>query len=167
MSHKNFYFPAVDRPFFRLVSSLAGIRQKIPLVGTTSATLPQPTFIMAITTDYQGEFIVIKMSGSVSLPELLEHADELAAIEASQTVTPHRIAVLPGGLVCDLNFTALHAFAAKRRGAPLKNPVKSAIVAGDAVQFGFARMYQALNEHPYLQVEIFQSEAVALAWLRE
>lgn len=122
---------------------------------------------MPITTDYQGEFIVIKMSGSVSLPELLEHAGQIAAIEASQSITSHRIAILPSGLVCDLSFPELHAFAAKRRAAPLKNPVKSAIVAGDAVQYGFARMYQTLNAHPNLQVEIFQSEAVALAWLRE
>jgi hypothetical protein len=122
---------------------------------------------MPITTDYQGEFIVIRMSGSVSLPELLEHAEAIAVIEANQPVTPHRIAILPSGLVCDLSFAELHAFAAKRRVAPLKNPVKSAIVAGDAVQFGFARMYQSLNEHPRLQVEIFQSEPVALAWLRE
>jgi len=122
---------------------------------------------MPITTDYQGEFIVIRMSGSISLPELLEHAQGVAAIEAGQSVTPHRIAILPSGLVCDLSFPELHAFAAKRRAARLKNPVKSAIVAADAVQYGFARMYQTLNEHPHLQVEIFQSEAVALAWLRE
>ena len=122
---------------------------------------------MPITTDYQGEFIVIKMSGSVSLPELLEHAERIAAIEASQAVTSHRITIFPKGLVCDLSFPELHAFAAKRRAAPLKNPVKSAIVAGDAVQFGFARMYQTLNEHPNLRVEIFQSEEPAFAWLRE
>ena len=122
---------------------------------------------MPISTDYQGEFIEIKMSGSMTLPDLLEHADRIAAIEASQTVTPHRIAILPGGLVCDLSFTELHAFAAKRRAAVLKNAVKSAIVAGDAVQFGFARMYQALNAHPNLKVEVFQSEGPAYAWLRE
>ena len=122
---------------------------------------------MPITTDYQGEFIVIRMSGSITLPELLEHAEGIAAIEASQPVTPHRIAILPSGLVCDLSFSELHAFAAKRRAARLKNPVKSAIVAGDAVQFGFARMYQALNEHPNLQIEVFQSEEPAFAWLRE
>ena len=69
--------------------------------------------------------------------------------------------------MCDLSFAELHAFAAKRRKAPLKNAVKSAIVAGDAVQYGFARMYQTLNEHPYLRIEIFQSEEPARAWLRE
>ena len=122
---------------------------------------------MPITTNYEGEVIVIRMTGSLTLPELLEHADQLAEIEASRPVSPHRIAILPSGLVCDLNFADLHAFAAKRREAPLKNPVKSAIVAGDAVQFGFARMYQTLNEHPYLRIEIFQSEAPAHAWLRE
>lgn len=122
---------------------------------------------MAITTDFQGGLIVISMSGSISLPELLEHAGQIAAIEASEPVTPPRIVILPSGLVCDLSIGELHAFAAQRRGAQLKNPVKSAIVAGDAVQFAFARIYQALNEHPQLQIEIFQSEPPAHAWLRE
>jgi hypothetical protein len=122
---------------------------------------------MPITTNYNGQFIVIQMTGSLSLPDLLEHADQVAEIERSQPVSPHRIAILPDGLVCDLSYPELHAFAAKRRKAPLKNPVKSAIVAGDAVQYGFARMYQTLNEHPYLRIEIFQSEAPARAWLRE
>jgi len=122
---------------------------------------------MPITTEYTGEFIVIKIAGMIGLPDLLAEADELAVIEARLPVTPHRITYLSSGGVGDVNFADLHVFAAKRRLVQLKNRVKSAIVAEDAVQFGMARMYQTLNENPNIQVEIFQSEAPALAWLRE
>jgi len=122
---------------------------------------------MPITSSYNGEFIVTKLTGLIALPDLMAHAEEIAAIEASLAVTPHRIAELTVDTVGEVNFPELNTFAAKRRAARLKNPVKSALVAGGAVQFGFARMFQTLNDHPDIQIEIFQSEEAALAWLRE
>ena len=122
---------------------------------------------MPITTEYNGEFITAQMSGVVTVADLLALAEKVDALEAQLPVTPHRIADLSGGAVSDFNFVELSVFAAKRRAARLKNPVKSAIVAGDAVQFGFARMFQTLNDHPDIRIEVFQSEAPALAWLRE
>jgi len=122
---------------------------------------------MPITTEFNGEFITAKMSGVITVPDLLALADKVAEFEAQLPVTPHRIADLSEGTVNDYNCVELNAFAAKRRTARLKNQVKSAIVAGDAVQYGFARMYQTLNDHPDIRIEVFQSEAPALAWLRE
>lgn len=122
---------------------------------------------MPITTKYDGEFIVTRMSGCISLPDLLAYASEVAAIEIRLPVTPHRLAHLTSGTVGDVNFIDLHTFATTRQAVPPRNPVKSAIIAGDAVQYGFARMFQTLSEHPDIRVEIFQSEAPALAWLRE
>jgi hypothetical protein len=122
---------------------------------------------MPITNEYRGEFIVTRMTGLVALPELLAHAEEIAGIESSLPVTPYRIAHLASDLVGELSFVELHAFAAKRGQARLKNPVKSAVVAEGAAQYGFARMFQTLNNNPDIRVEIFQAEAPALAWLRE
>jgi len=122
---------------------------------------------MPITTEYQGEFILTKMTGLIALPDLLAHAEEIAAIESSLPTAPHRIAHLAGDFVGELGFMELNAFVAKRRVVRLKNPVKSAIVVGGAAQFGFARMFQTLNDNPDIRVEIFQAEAPALAWLRE
>jgi hypothetical protein len=122
---------------------------------------------MPITTEYHGEFIVTRMTGLVALSDLLTHAEEIAAIETSLPVTPYRIAHLAADLVGEMGFVELNTFAARRRVAQLKNPVKSAIVAGGAAQFGFARMFQTLNDNPDIRVEIFQAEGPALAWLRE
>ncbi len=122
---------------------------------------------MPIAIEYNGEFIITKMTGVIALPDLLAYGKRFEALEASLPVAPHRLADLSGGAVGDLDFLEMNQYAATRRTAKLKNPVKSAIVAADAVQFGFARMFQTLNSNPDIQVEIFQNEETALAWLRE
>jgi hypothetical protein len=43
--------------------------------------------------------------------------------------------------------------------------VKSAIVAPMPVQVGFARMFQILNDHPQIEVQLFATLAEAEAWL--
>jgi hypothetical protein len=44
---------------------------------------------------------------------------------------------------------------------------KLAVVAGRPLQFGVARQFQALTESSPLQVQVFTTEAKALAWLHE
>ncbi|HEX2854014.1 MAG TPA: hypothetical protein VHO24_12310 [Opitutaceae bacterium] len=80
-------------------------------------------------------------------------------------VSPDRITDMSRVSGITLDFTAMEAFAAKRRNAPLKNRVKSAIVAPQPLQFGFARMYQTLNENRDIVIELFRDEASALQWL--
>ena len=48
----------------------------------------------------------------------------------------------------------------------LANPIKTAILASNLVQFGFARMFQALNDHPQIVVAIFGDDEDALRWLQ-
>jgi hypothetical protein len=47
------------------------------------------------------------------------------------------------------------------------NPFKSALVAKDLVHYGFARMYETLNDHPQTVIAIFSDEAEALKWILE
>ena len=42
--------------------------------------------------------------------------------------------------------------------------VKSAIVVQEPVQFGIARVYEALNENPQIQLRILHSVAEANEW---
>jgi hypothetical protein len=58
------------------------------------------------------------------------------------------------------------AVAETRRRATLRNPVKSAIIASDIVRFGFARMFQTLNDNPQIVVAIFGDDESASQWLR-
>jgi hypothetical protein len=51
----------------------------------------------------------------------------------------------------------MRTFAEHRKAQTLANPVKSAAVAPQPVHVGFARMFQTLNEHPQITIEIFSS----------
>jgi len=47
----------------------------------------------------------------------------------------------------------------------LKNYIKSAIVANNPSQFGFARMFQTLNDNPQIEIRIFPAAESAMEWL--
>lgn len=65
----------------------------------------------------------------------------------------------------DLNYAKIAAVASIRRAAPLKNAVKSAIVAPQPIQYGFARMFQTLNDNPRINLQVFSDRASAMEWL--
>jgi len=46
-----------------------------------------------------------------------------------------------------------------------RNPFRTALVAVSALQQGYARMFQTLNDHPMITVRVFDSIAAAEAWL--
>ena len=48
----------------------------------------------------------------------------------------------------------------------INEPIRSALVASKPVQFGFARMFQMLNDNPRVQIRIFGSLEEAHQWLR-
>ena len=55
--------------------------------------------------------------------------------------------------------------AAIREKEPMKNHVKAAIVAPKPEQYGIARMFQALNQNPAVEVQIFTDAPGAYEWL--
>lgn len=80
-------------------------------------------------------------------------------------VSPDRVADLSTVEGVSLNFSAITNYAAARRTAPLKNKVKAAIVAPHPLQYGFARMFQTLNDNPDINMEIFTDTDSGLAWI--
>lgn len=106
-----------------------------------------------------------QMAGRLTLPELTRLAHFFGELEARSAVSPHRLLDLSKVDGVDMDFADMEELAAQRRAAPLKNLVKSAILAPKPVLFGFARMFQTLNRHPQIQVEIFTELNDALRWL--
>jgi hypothetical protein len=66
----------------------------------------------------------------------------------------------------DVGFEEVFAVALKRAQRPIRVPIRSALVASKPVQFGFARMFQMLNDNPRIQIRIFDSRQAAEQWLR-
>ena len=60
----------------------------------------------------------------------------------------------------------MFALALHRAQRPIPVPIKSALVALKPVHFGFARMFQMLNDNPRIQIRIFGNLEEAQQWLR-
>ena len=107
----------------------------------------------------------IRIFGVFTNDDLRQLAIEARRIEAAENPVRHRITDTRGvtELACD--FRGVAAFAEDRRRCAFPNAFKSAIIAPDVAHFGFARMFQTLNDHPMISIAIFPDEERALAWL--
>ena len=65
----------------------------------------------------------------------------------------------------DVGFEEVFALAMRRAQRQVAAPIKSALVANRPVQFGFARMFQMLNDNPRIQIQIFGTLEEAQQWL--
>jgi hypothetical protein len=81
-------------------------------------------------------------------------------------VTKDRLTDLTALERIDVGFEEVFALAVKRAQRPIPTPIRSALVAHKPVQFGFARMFQMLNDNPRVQIRIFGNLEEAQQWLR-
>lgn len=112
-----------------------------------------------------GPIIEIRIFGTLTNDDLQQMAVEARRIEAAENPVRHRITDTREvtELACD--FRGVSAFAEDRRRCAFPNAFKSAIIAPDVAHFGFARMFQTLNDHPKISIAIFPDEEGALEWL--
>jgi hypothetical protein len=109
--------------------------------------------------------ICLTFNGALSSDDLWRVSDLYAKIEAESKVSPDRMADISLVDKVELDFGAVEAVAAVRRGTMLKNKVKSAILAPKPVLYGFARMFQTLNDNPQITMELFRDKESCWAWL--
>ena len=65
----------------------------------------------------------------------------------------------------DVGFEEVFALAERRAQRTITAPIRSALVAKKPVHFGFARMFQMLNDNPRIQIRIFGTAEEAVEWL--
>ena len=109
--------------------------------------------------------VYLTFRGYVTAEDIRDMVDLLAKIETESKVSPDRIADLSSIEGISLNFSAITDYSANRRKAPLRNKVKAAIMAPHPLQYGFARMFQTLNDNPDINMEIFTDKDSSLAWI--
>ena len=114
----------------------------------------------------EGGVLKIVFSGTLTNADLSGAAHEVAEVEAVSDVVPPRSIDLRPIDRLEIDFAGVFAVAETRRQATLRNPIKSAIIASDIVCFGFARMFQTLNDNPQVVVAIFGDGDSALQWLK-
>ncbi len=120
---------------------------------------------MALDSKIAEGIVYLTFRGYVTAEDIRDMVDLLAKIETEARVSPDRIADLSAIEGMSLNFSAIVDYSVMRRKAPLKNKVKAAIVAPHPLQYGFARMFQTLNDNPDINMEIFTDKNSGLAWI--
>jgi len=109
--------------------------------------------------------LLVEFTGTFTNQDLARGAIDVAELEESSATVPHRIADFRPVDRLEIDFDGVLALVETRRRMRFKNPFKTAIIAPDVAHYGFARMYQTLNDHPQIVIAIFGEEAEAVKWL--
>lgn len=109
----------------------------------------------------------ITFSGTLSNRDLQELLNDARNLEKDKSAVPNRLADLRQLEAIEVGFSEMSSLATARRSHTLPNAIKTALLTKGPVQFGIARMFQMLLEHPKIQVQVFSEEADALRWLAD
>ena len=112
-----------------------------------------------------GRILRVDFTGTLTNQDLSQCVAELANAEESTAVIPHRLVDFRSVERLDIDFSGVLAVAEARRRRSYRNRFKTAVVASDVVRYGFARMFQTLNDNPQIVIAIFGDEVEALSWL--
>jgi len=110
-------------------------------------------------------FLRVELSGALSRDGLWRAITDIEVLEASLDRTPDRLVDLSGITSRALTAQDMMAFTERRRAQVLKNNIRTAVFAATPADIGFARMFQTLNDHPQVTIEVFADELAAIAWL--
>src|SRR5215204_4572797 len=120
---------------------------------------------MAYRIFFEGPTLVVVLSGTVEAADLHEIASEIIALEEGGTNTPNRLIDVRAIEEATVGYQDMARLADRSRARPLSAKIRSAILVGQPVQLGYARMFQILNDHPQITVRIFEDELAARVWL--
>ena len=110
-------------------------------------------------------FIRITFSGTIKPRELQAALKQLEALEAASVIMPPRLLDLSKVEQSAVTAEDVQAVAVKRKTRRFPNAFRSAIVAPLPAQYGYARMFQSLTDHPDIKIQVFDTVAEATAWL--
>ena len=122
---------------------------------------------MAYHIAFDGSLVVIKLSGTISRADLDGVGTDLFAIERGGTFTPPRLTDLREAQDSTIGYPDVARLAERSIARPLSAPVRAALLVDKPAQLGFARMFQTLNQHPLVTLQVFEDEQAARDWLAE
>lgn len=121
---------------------------------------------MAVDIEVRDHILCITLSGVLTQSDLMRVGRAMGDAENQSAVAPPRICDFTAVDTIEVGFGELLGLAEQRRHSTLSNPVRSAMVVGNAVQLGMSRMFQTLNDNPMVTLEIFEDRETAMRWLR-
>ena len=120
---------------------------------------------MPFSCEFKQTLLQMAFWGPVSGEEVDAALLQVERIEAEAVRSPDRLVDISGVEDVRVDYGFVERIAARRRNAVHKNPVRAAIVAPRPLQYGFARMFQTLNENERMDIQIFEQVADAQRWL--
>jgi len=112
----------------------------------------------------EGGYYSARLFGTLDRTDLNAVMVEIERLE--DIVTKDRLTDLTALEHIDVGFEEVFALAVKRAQRLIPAPIRSALVADKPIQFGFARMFQMLNDNPRVQIRIFGNLEEAQQWLQ-
>lgn len=113
----------------------------------------------------QSGFLRVIITGRLTREEVVAVGLAVREVEAASARVPDRMTDVSGVEISELTGEDVQNFARRRRETRYLNPFRNAIYAPQPVQFGYARMFQTLIEHPDITTQVFSDEAEAIKWL--
>jgi hypothetical protein len=113
----------------------------------------------------EGNYYSARLSGILDRADLNALMKEVERLEDAGVLVD-RLTDLTSLERIDVGFEEVYALAAQRAERKVTVPIRSALVANRPVQFGFARMFQMLNDNPRILIRIFDNLEEAHQWLR-
>ncbi len=112
----------------------------------------------------EGRFYFARLSGVLDRADLDAVTAEIERLE-EEAPPKDRVTDLTALTRIDVGFEEVFGVAVKRAQRKVSAPVRSALVAKQPVHYGFARMFQMLNDNPRIQIRIFGTVEEAMEWL--
>jgi len=113
--------------------------------------------------DPTGDYIVTRLFGVLTAADLVAMARESEVIEAVH-IDRDRLTDLTSVEQFNIDFEATYVLTEIRCKRTFGTTVRSAIVAVEPIAFGSARVFQALNDNPQIEIRVVASRAEAEAW---
>lgn len=112
------------------------------------------------------DYALIRVTGTVSAEDLHGLARSMKQLE-DENPPFDRITDLTGIESIDVAYPEVHDFANQRSARQFSRTVRSALVANQPLQVGYARMFQSLNDNASIEIRVFRSFDDASRWVCE
>lgn len=111
------------------------------------------------------DLLKLRLFGTLTRQDLQGIAAAVVEVESGLPHIPNRLTDMTQVEMMEVGFPEVLALAQKRRERIFPNHFRSALLVASGVQLGYARMFQTLNDHPSIIIEVFTSREAALTWL--
>lgn len=117
--------------------------------------------------EQEGHLLAVRWFGTLTQDDLGHIFHDLPAWGRRMGHAPDVLHLFDEVQAVTFVFEDLIEHARGRIWTKIPQRVKSAAVGGTPLTSGYARMFRALNANPMIEMEVFETEAEARAWLAE